>query len=73
MNSTTLTADELLAVINKTKNDTKNGLCDVFITKLERLAAHIRAGNLNRFEAAELLENEAEAMRNQHYEDMSNA
>ena len=73
MNSTTLTADELLAVINKTKYDTKKGLCDVFITKLERLAAHIRTGNLNYYEAADLLESEADTMRNQHYEDMSNA
>ena len=67
------TVGQLENALNITRFDTKKGLCDVFTTKLERLAAHIRAGRLNCFEAAELLENEAEAMRNQHYEDMSNA
>ena len=60
---TTLKGDALLHAINQAKNETKQGLCDVFTAKLERLAAHIRTNYLTPVESAELLEQEAEAMR----------
>ena len=66
MEMTTLTGDALLHAINQAKNETKQGLCDVFTAKLERLAAHIRTNYLTPVESAELLEQEAEAMRAQH-------
>lgn len=62
---TTLKGDALLHAINQAKNETKQGLCDVFTAKLERLAAHIRTNYLTPVESAELLEQEAEAMRSQ--------
>lgn len=72
MNITTSKTDALTNALSQAKNELKTGLCDVFTTKLVRLAAHIRTNNLNTSEAAELLENEAETMRNQHYEGVSN-
>lgn len=63
---TTLKGDALLHAINQAKNETKQGLCDVFTAKLERLASHIRTNHLTPTESAELLEQEAEAIRSQH-------
>ncbi|OCG77826.1 DUF2732 family protein [Gilliamella sp. Occ4-3] len=68
MNMTTLSGDALLQALNQAKEETKSGLCDVFTAKLERLAVHIRNNYLTPTESAELLEQEAEAIRNQHYE-----
>lgn len=67
---TTLKGDALLHAINQAKNETKQGLCDVFTAKLERLAAHIRTNHLTPTESAELLEQEAEAIRSQHRGDV---
>ena len=66
MGMKTLSGDALLQTIKQAKNETKQGLCDVFTAKLERLAAHIRTNYLTPVESAELLEQEAEAMRAQH-------
>ena len=60
MNSTTL-----LELIDKAKNETKSGLCDLFVAKLERLANEIRINVLTTTEAAELIEQEAEKMINE--------
>jgi len=65
MNMTTLSGNALLIALNQAKNETKQGLCDVFATKLERLAAHIRTNYLTPTEAAELLEQEAEKMQSE--------
>lgn len=65
MNMTTLSGDALLVALNQAKNETKQGLCDVFATKLERLATHIRTSYLTPTEAAELLEQEAEKMQSE--------
>lgn len=70
MNMTTLSGNELLQVINQTKNDTKAGLLDVFTAKLERLAAHIRTNHLSPAESADLLDQEAETMKAQHRNDI---
>lgn len=70
MEMTTLKGDALLHAINQAKNETKQGLCDVFTAKLERLAAHMRTNNLTPTESAELLEQEAEAIRSQHRGDV---
>ena len=70
MEKTTLKGDALLHAINQAKNETKQGLCDVFTAKLERLAAHIRTNYLTPTESAELLEQEAEAIRSQHRGDV---
>lgn len=67
---TTLSGNELLQVINQTKNDTKAGLLDVFTAKLERLAAHIRTNHLSPAESADLLDQEAETMKAQHRNDI---
>lgn len=67
---TTLSGNELLQVINQTKNDTKAGLLDVFTAKLERLAAHIRINHLSPAESADLLDQEAETMKAQHRNDI---
>lgn len=67
---TTLKGDALLHAINQAKNETKQGLCDVFTAKLERLASHIRTNHLTPTESAELLEQEAEAIRSQHRGDV---
>jgi hypothetical protein len=65
MSMTTLKGAALLQALNQAKEETKNGLCDVFTAKLERLATHIRTNYLTPIESAELLEQEAEAMRSQ--------
>lgn len=65
MNMTTLSGNALLIALNQAKNEAKQGLCDVFTTKLERLAAHIRTNYLTPTEAAELLEQEAEKMQSE--------
>ncbi|OCF95639.1 hypothetical protein A9G08_10995 [Gilliamella sp. wkB195] len=70
MEMTTLKGDALLHAINQAKNETKQGLCDVFTAKLERLAAHIRTNYLTPTESAELLEQEAEVIRSQHRGDV---
>ncbi|OCG78786.1 hypothetical protein A9G42_01895 [Gilliamella sp. Nev6-6] len=70
MNMTTLSGDALLQALNQAKEETKSGLCDVFTAKLERLAVHIRNNYLTPIESAELLEQEAEAMRSQQREDV---
>ncbi|MCX8678589.1 DUF2732 family protein [Gilliamella sp. B2865] len=70
MEKTTLKGDALLYAINQAKNETKQGLCDVFTAKLERLAAHIRTNYLTPTESAELLEQEAEVIRSQHRGDV---
>lgn len=61
----TFTVGQLEEALNITRFDTKKGLCDVFTTKLERLAAHIRSNYMTPFEAAELLSQEAEKMRSE--------
>ncbi|MCO6557701.1 MAG: DUF2732 family protein [Gilliamella sp.] len=71
MNMTTLKGDALLQALKQAKDETKSGLCDVFTAKLERLATHIRTNYLTPTESAELLEQEAEAIRNQHYENQN--
>lgn len=55
----------LLAALNHAKEETKQGLCDVFTARLERLASHIRVNFLSPHEAAELLEQEAIKMQNE--------
>lgn len=65
MNMTTLSGNALLIALNQAKNETKQGLCDVFTTKLERLASHIRTSYLTPTEAAELLEQEAEKLQSE--------
>lgn len=70
MNMTTLKGDALLQALKQAKDETKSGLCDVFTAKLERLATHIRTNYLTPTESAELLEQEAEAMRNQQKEEV---
>jgi hypothetical protein len=69
MNMTTLSSDALLQALTQAKEETKSGLCDVFTAKLERLATHIRTNYLTPTESAELLEQEAEAMRDQQREE----
>lgn len=56
---------QLLVTINDAKRDLRRGLCDVFSTKLERLAAHIRSEQLTAAETAELLCDEADFLREQ--------
>ena len=56
---------QLVITINNAKRDLRQGLCDVFTTKLERLAVHIRTEQLTATETAELLCDEAEFMRRQ--------
>ncbi|WP_085247405.1 DUF2732 family protein [Gilliamella mensalis] len=68
MKITTLSGDALLQALKQAKEETKRGLCDVFTAKLERLAAHIRTDYLTASESAQLLEQEAEAMRCENYE-----
>lgn len=70
MEMTTLKGDALLQALNQAKEETKSGLCDVFTAKLERLATHIRTNYLTPIESAELLEQEAEAMKAQQREDI---
>ncbi|MWN89888.1 DUF2732 family protein [Gilliamella sp. Pra-s65] len=70
MEMTTLKGDALLQALNQAKEETKSGLCDVFTAKLERLATHIRTNYLTPTESAELLEQEAEAMKAQHRNDI---
>lgn len=70
MEMTTLKGDALLQALNQAKEETKSGLCDVFTAKLDRLATHIRTNYLTPIESAELLEQEAEAMRSQHRENI---
>lgn len=55
----------LLTVLNRAKEETKVGLCDVFSARLERLASNIRVNFLSPHEAAELLEQEATKMQNE--------
>ncbi|MCO6549554.1 hypothetical protein A9G36_03130 [Gilliamella sp. Choc6-1] len=61
---------QLLVTINNAKRDLRQGLCDVFTTKLERLAAHIRTEQLTAAETAELLRDEAEFLREQMREEI---
>lgn len=61
---------QLLVTINDAKRDLRRGLCDVFTTKLERLASHIRSDDLSASEAADLLRDEAEYMREQMREEL---
>jgi hypothetical protein len=70
MDMTTLSGDALLQALTQAKEETKSGLCDVFTAKLERLATHIRTNYLTPTESAELLEQEAEAMKAQQREDI---
>ncbi|GAA5113452.1 hypothetical protein GCM10023211_21620 [Orbus sasakiae] len=60
--------DALLMALNQAKTETKQGLCDVFSARLERLAGHIRINFLSPHEAAELLEQEATKMQNEKHE-----
>lgn len=61
---------QLFVTINDAKRDLRRGLCDVFTAKLERLAAHIRSDDLSASEAADLLCDEAEYMREQMREEL---
>ena len=61
----TFTVAQLEAALNTARHGLKIGLCDVFTTKLERLAAHIRTNYMTPLEAAELLSQEAEKMRSE--------
>jgi len=63
-----LSDDSLLTVLNQAKEETKDGLCDVFTARLERLAGHIRTNFLSPHDAAELLEQEATKMQNEKHE-----
>lgn len=67
---TTELTGQLLVTINDAKRDLRRGLCDVFTTKLERLAAHIRSKQLTAAETAELLCDEAEFLREQMREEI---
>ncbi|WP_392565162.1 DUF2732 family protein [Utexia brackfieldae] len=60
-----LSGEALLAALNQAKEEAKNGLCDVFHSKLDRLASHIRNNHLSGAEAAELLDQEATKMLNE--------
>lgn len=60
-----LSDDSLLTALNQAKEETKQGLCDVFSARLDRLAGHIRTNYLSPHEAAELLEQEATKMQNE--------
>lgn len=68
MEMTTLSDDALLHVITQAKAEVKTGLLDVFTTKLERLASHVRSQSCSPAELAVLLEQEAEKLRHQSYE-----
>lgn len=68
MEMTTLSGDALLQTLKQAKAEVKTGLLDVFTTKLERLAAHVRAQSCSPAELADLLEQEAEKLRHQSYE-----
>lgn len=61
--TTTYTQSELQKALMQAKQETKTGLCDLFITKLERLSAHIRANDMTPHEAAELLDQEIDSIR----------
>lgn len=63
-----LSDDSLLTALNQAKEETKQGLCDVFSARLDRLAGHIRTNYLSPHEAAELLEQEATKMQNEKHE-----
>ncbi|OCG20556.1 MULTISPECIES: DUF2732 family protein [unclassified Gilliamella] len=71
MNMTIVNEDVLLQALKQAREETKTGLCDLFTAKLERLAAHIRTDYLSPIESAELLEQEAEAMRQKNYENVA--
>ena len=70
MNMTTLSGNQLLQALKQVRNETRLGLYDVFIAKLERLACFIRSNNLSATEAAELIDSEIELMRAQHRGDV---
>lgn len=55
----------LLIALKQAKEETKSGLYDVFQSKLDRLANHIRSNHLSGVEAAELLDQEATKMQNE--------
>lgn len=61
----TFTVAQFEEALSMARHGLKIGLCDVFITKLERLAAHIRTNDMTPTEAAELLEQEAEKMQSE--------
>lgn len=61
----TFTVAQFEEALNTARYGLKIGLCDVFTTKLERLATHIRTNYMTPFEAAELLDQEVEKMRSE--------
>jgi hypothetical protein len=60
-----LSGEALLNALNQAKKEAKNGLYDVFHSKLDRLASHIRNNHLSGIEAAELLDQEITKMQNE--------
>lgn len=68
-----LSGEPLLAALKQAKEETKSGLYDVFHSKLDRLANHIRSNHLSGIEAAELLHQEAIKMQNEKTRLMPNA
>lgn len=61
----TFTVAQFEEALSMARYGLKIGLCDVFTTKLERLAAHIRTNDMTPTEAAELLDQEVEKMRSE--------
>lgn len=61
----TFTVAQFEEALSMARYGLKIGLCDVFTTKLERLAAHIRTNDMTPIEAAELLDIEAEKIRSE--------
>lgn len=60
--------DRTLALIKISTKEVRDGLNCLFALRLERFGAHIRTQKLSPIEACELLEQEAEKIRNEHYE-----
>lgn len=60
--------DRTLALIKISNKEVKNGLSSLFALRLERFGDYIRTKKLTPIEACELLRQEAEKIRNEHYE-----